>query len=119
VARWLADFGESWDRYEMELERVIDAGERVVSLFRIRAVGAGSGISVERDDAMVWTFRDGRLLPLDYFTSNRKLSKLSGCRSRAPAPPFSGTHRQVAPGRVGSANRLHNECIGLNPMDCE
>jgi ketosteroid isomerase-like protein len=60
VARWLADFAQSWDSYELDLERVIDVGDRVVSLFRIRAVGAGSGVPVERDDAMVWTFRMAR-----------------------------------------------------------
>ncbi len=67
VAEWLADFAAAWDHYEMDVERVIDAGDRVVSLFRIRAVGAGSGIPVERGDGMVWVFRDGKLVRLDYF----------------------------------------------------
>ena len=38
-----------------------------LGLFRIRAVGAGSGIAVERGDGMVWLFRDGKLARLDYF----------------------------------------------------
>ena len=63
------DFAESWDHYEMEVERVIDAGNRVVSLFRIHAVGARSGVAVERGDRMVWTFRDGTLVRLDYFNA--------------------------------------------------
>ncbi len=67
MARWLADFAESWNSYEMAVERLVDVGERVVSLFRIRAVGARSGVTVERGDAMVWTFRDGMLLRLDYY----------------------------------------------------
>jgi uncharacterized protein len=78
VARWLADFAESWDSYAMELERLIDAGERVVSLFRIRAVGAGSGVPVERGDAMVWTFRDGKLLRLDYFNDQSQALEAVG-----------------------------------------
>jgi ketosteroid isomerase-like protein len=43
-----------------------------VSLFRIRAVGAGSGVPVERGDAMVWTFRDGRVVRIDYFNDQRQ-----------------------------------------------
>lgn len=51
----------------MEIERLIDAGDRVVSLFRLRAVGAGSRAVVERRDGIVWTFRDDKLFRVDYF----------------------------------------------------
>ena len=64
---WLSDFGAAWDHWEMEIERLIDAGDRVVSLFRLRAVGAGSGAVVERSDGIVWTFRDDKLFRVDYF----------------------------------------------------
>jgi ketosteroid isomerase-like protein len=56
----------------MELQELVEAGDRIVSLFRIRAVGAGSGVSVERGDAMVWKFTDGRLVRLDYFNDQRQ-----------------------------------------------
>ena len=72
VVRWLHDFEQSWDSFAMDLGEVVDAGDRVVSLFRIRAVGAGSGVRVERDDAMVWTFRDGNLIRLEYFNDQRQ-----------------------------------------------
>lgn len=64
---WLSDFGAAWDRFDMEIERLIDAGDRVVSLFRLRAVGAGSRAVVERRDGIVWTFRDDKLFRVDYF----------------------------------------------------
>jgi ketosteroid isomerase-like protein len=67
ISAWLADFGESWDSYEMDIKRILDAGDRVVALFRIRAVGAGSGARVERDDGIVWTFGGGTLIRIDYF----------------------------------------------------
>jgi ketosteroid isomerase-like protein len=72
MVKWLADFAQSWERYEMEVERVVDAGERVVSLFRIRAVGAGSGVPVERGDAIVWTLQAGKLVRLDYFNDQQQ-----------------------------------------------
>jgi ketosteroid isomerase-like protein len=80
ITEWLADFAEAWDNYAMELERVIDVGDRVVSLFRIRAVGAGSGVPVERGDAMVWTFRDGKLARLDYFNDQGQALEAVGLR---------------------------------------
>jgi ketosteroid isomerase-like protein len=81
LARWLSDYAESWGHYELHLERVIDAGAKVVSLFRIRAVGAGSGVPVERDDAMVWTFHDGMLLRLDYFNDPAQALEAAGLSS--------------------------------------
>ena len=78
VEQWLSDFAESWESYGMDLERLVEAGDRVVSLFRIRAVGAGSGVLVERDDGMVWTFRDGRLVRLDYFNDQHQALEAAG-----------------------------------------
>jgi ketosteroid isomerase-like protein len=78
VTDWLSDFAEAWDSYGMEVERLIDAGDRVVSLFRIRAVGAGSGVSVDRGDGMVWTFRDGKLARLDYFNDQAEALEAAG-----------------------------------------
>jgi ketosteroid isomerase-like protein len=78
MAKWLSDFAEAWDSYGLEVERLIDAGDRVVSLFRIRAVGAGSGVAVERGDGMVWTFRDGKLARLDYFNDQAEALEAAG-----------------------------------------
>jgi ketosteroid isomerase-like protein len=51
----------------MEPERWIDAGDQVVFLFRMTAIGRGSGVEVKRHDAMVWTFRDGMAIRVDYY----------------------------------------------------
>ena len=72
VVRWLSEFDQSWDSYAMDLQEVVDRGDRVVSLFRINAVGAGSGVKVDRADAMLWTFRDGKLVRLEYFNDQRQ-----------------------------------------------
>jgi ketosteroid isomerase-like protein len=83
VDDWLSDFGAAWQRYEMHVERLIDAGERVVSLVRIRAVGAGSGVAVERGDGIVWTFRNGKLARLDYFNGQDQALEAAGLRDEA------------------------------------
>ena len=76
--KWLADFAESWDSYELQIERIVDAGDQVVSLFRITAVGAGSGVPVERGDAIVWTFREGRAVRIDYFNNQGTALEAAG-----------------------------------------
>lgn len=78
VVEWLADFAESWDSYKMDVERLVDAGDRVVALFRISAVGAGSGVPVERGDGIVYTFRDGVVVRLDYFNDQRLALEAAG-----------------------------------------
>jgi ketosteroid isomerase-like protein len=80
VAEWLSDFAAAWESFGMEVERLVDAGDRVVSLFRIRAVGAGSGVPVERGDGIVWTFRDGKLARLDYFNDQGAALEAVGLR---------------------------------------
>ena len=75
---WLSDFASAWDRFEMEIERLIDAGDRVVSLFRLRAVGAGSGAAVERRDGIVWTYRDDKLFRVEYFNDQDEALEAAG-----------------------------------------
>ena len=70
ITAWLADFAESWNSYELEVERFVDAGDRVVALVRVRAEGAVSGVEVRRGDAIVTTFRAGEVVRLDYFNSH-------------------------------------------------
>jgi hypothetical protein len=85
VVAWLADFAESWNCYEMEVERFIDAGDRVVSLVRIQAEGAASGVEVTRGDAIVWTLRFvmGWWFASTTSTLMRRGSTRSGCRTSA------------------------------------
>jgi ketosteroid isomerase-like protein len=67
--RWLQDFSAAWSDFSLVPEEYLDAGDRVVALFRITAVGAGSGVRVERQDAMVCEMRDLKVIRIDYFNN--------------------------------------------------
>ena len=55
----------------IEPEEYIDAGsDRVVLLHRLAAQGRG-GISLERQDGIVYLLRDGKLVRMDYYGSQR------------------------------------------------
>jgi hypothetical protein len=83
----------------MEIERLLDAGDRVVSLFRLRAVGAGSGAAVERRDGIMWTFRDDKLFRVDYFNDQDEALEAVGLRDQSLTHPTrSGREPHLAAG---------------------
>jgi ketosteroid isomerase-like protein len=72
--RW---FG-SWDELRIEAERFIDAGEQVVVFVTIAGRGKGSGVSVKRDFADLWTVRDGKVVSLVGFLDRRNALEAVG-----------------------------------------
>jgi len=77
-AKWLQDWADAWESYSVELGEFLDAGDKVVVLLNLRAVGAGSGIEVAREDAMVCTIEDGLTTRLDYFNSAHQGLRAAG-----------------------------------------
>src|SRR6478672_5618024 len=72
-ARWLQDWGEAIAEYSVEPEEFIDADdEHVILVLRLYATGRGSGVKVERRDAMVFTIRNGKGVRLDYYNSKQQ-----------------------------------------------
>jgi ketosteroid isomerase-like protein len=76
--RWLENWDVAWAEFSMAPEEFLDAGERVVSVFRMKATGRGSGVPVERQDAMVWEVRDGMVVRLDYYNNRETALKAVG-----------------------------------------
>jgi ketosteroid isomerase-like protein len=72
--RW---FG-AWDEYEVEFLRNLDAGEKVVSFFRQRGRGKGSGATVEMEAAQVWTLRKGLAVKLELFPEQAEALEAAG-----------------------------------------
>jgi ketosteroid isomerase-like protein len=69
-ARWLEDWAAAWSDYSLEpAHEYIDAGEHVVIVYRMQATGRASGVTVERQDAMVLRVAEGQITRLDYYNS--------------------------------------------------
>jgi ketosteroid isomerase-like protein len=77
-ARWLEDWADVWSEYSLDTEEFIDAGDRVVVVFRLKATGRGSGVTVERRDGMVVTLRDGLAVRVDYYNSREQALEAVG-----------------------------------------
>jgi len=76
--RWLENWDIAWAQYSIAPEEFLDAGERVVSVFRMKATGRGSGVPVERQDAIVWEVRDGKVMRLDYYNDRGQALEAAG-----------------------------------------
>ena len=58
----MGELQRAWGRLAWEPEQLIDAGERVVALVRVRGTARDSGAALDQPIAQVCTIRDGQLV---------------------------------------------------------
>ena len=78
VRRFTEDIVASFGSYEVVVEDVLDAGEKLVAMLVMRGQGALSGVAVEVAVAHVLTFRDGKVLHLEYFGDRKEALRSLG-----------------------------------------
>jgi len=66
-AEAVAKTDEGWDAWEMKLERLHVAGDRVAVVVQYRARGRGSGVELEGRESALWTIRDGKAVRYEWF----------------------------------------------------
>jgi hypothetical protein len=72
--RWAGAFTDwSW-----EIERIVDAGDKVVVFVLERGRGRGSGVEVEMKRANVWTFREGSVVAFTSFSERASALEFAG-----------------------------------------
>ena len=59
VLSFFGDQAEMFDDVRIELERLSEAGDRVLAFIRVTARGRASGAGVDISIGHVWTVRDG------------------------------------------------------------
>ncbi len=62
VLQWVVDWRQEWTDYELDVLRVHDLGDRVVTVERNRATGKRSGVGVDMQTVSLWTLRDGKIV---------------------------------------------------------
>jgi ketosteroid isomerase-like protein len=78
VRRWGEDWGAAWAEWSAEPEEFIEADDVVIAVFRVRATGRGSGVKVERQDAMVLEVRDRKIVSVDYYNNRQRALEAVG-----------------------------------------
>jgi ketosteroid isomerase-like protein len=76
---WI-DWLEPWVTYRVQVEEMIEAGDRVVVLVRDRARRHGMEAEVELISGSVWTFRDGRIARVEFHANREELREATGLR---------------------------------------
>jgi len=68
VRRYMRQVYEAFEDYRPEVEELLDAGDKVITLAVEHGRGRGSGAAVEaRKTAHVWTMRAGKAIRLDLY----------------------------------------------------
>jgi ketosteroid isomerase-like protein len=75
IRQFYAEVLDVWEVYVWEPEQLIEAGEDVVALLRSTGRGRESGAEVERQTAIVWSVREGRLTGLRFYRNRGEALK--------------------------------------------
>jgi ketosteroid isomerase-like protein len=68
VASTLGDWLSAWERpLIIELDELVQRGDRILALMRWRGKGKESGVEMEAPGAHLWTFRDGLIVRFDVY----------------------------------------------------
>ena len=69
-----------WAERRYEIQDLIDAGDRVVALLREHRRGRGSGIEVDADIALIYSFRGGKVWRIAPYLSQSEALTAAGVR---------------------------------------
>jgi ketosteroid isomerase-like protein len=75
---WIGRWNEVFDGWRTEETRLLAADDKVLSLFRMFATGRGSGIELERDDALLLEFEAGKIRRIGYYNDQAEALAASG-----------------------------------------
>ncbi|MEK6252241.1 MAG: nuclear transport factor 2 family protein [Actinomycetota bacterium] len=78
IRRFWADFVSAWDEYLMEPQEFLDAGDQVVVIVRVR--GRMHKLEINEVWSVLNTFRDGRIVRVQGFTSRDGALEAAGLR---------------------------------------
>jgi ketosteroid isomerase-like protein len=78
LARYIGSWRDTWSAHDFALERVIDAGDRVVAVVRESGVGRSSGAPVTVRYGQVITVRDGKIVETVVYSEPRDAFEAAG-----------------------------------------
>jgi len=78
VRRFWRDALVAFGEVDLDVEELIDAGDRVVALIREREIGRSSGVPVEASHAAIWTLAEGKVVRMQVFDDRDQAFKAVG-----------------------------------------
>jgi ketosteroid isomerase-like protein len=71
VLRFLRRHDAEWEQYEFRLEELIDAGDRVIAVYRERGWSL-EGVPIGERHASVWTVEDGKIVACSIYLTKEE-----------------------------------------------
>jgi ketosteroid isomerase-like protein len=84
--RFLREWLEAWDNWELELRELHDAGDQVVAIVHQRGRSKAAGLPVEMEFAQVFTLRDGMQVRMEMYADPSEALAAAGLRSTPGEP---------------------------------
>lgn len=78
VREALRDNRSTFQDLDMVPEEFIDAGDRVIVVFRFQGTGRGSGVPVDERLAHVWTIRRGKAIRMEVYSGRGEALRAAG-----------------------------------------
>jgi ketosteroid isomerase-like protein len=75
---FFVEWSSAWDSWEPAVEAMLDAGDKVVAILRLRGRSKMGGVPVELSMAHVVTFRDGKTARTDNYSDPHEALKTVG-----------------------------------------
>ena len=75
---FLREWVGAWEDWELELEALHDAGDKVVALVHQRGRSKVGGMPVEMSFAQVWTLRDGKQARMEMYSDRDEALEAAG-----------------------------------------
>jgi ketosteroid isomerase-like protein len=80
LRRLFGEWREIWSDADSNLLELIDAGDRVISVYNYRGRGRASGVAVEEEFATVWTIRNDKAVRVEWFMGRAEALEAAGLR---------------------------------------
>ena len=81
MVRYTEDVGAVIEDFHFEGIRLLDAGgDRVIGLYRIAGLGAGSGVPVSREVGALFQLRNGKVFKCEIYLDQREALEAAGLR---------------------------------------
>ena len=75
---FISDWVEAWDDWEVEVESLHDAGDKVAAILRQRGRSKTTGLIVDMHFGQVWTIREGRQVRMQMYASAEETLEAAG-----------------------------------------
>src|SRR5690349_1335469 len=76
--KFMRNWVENWEDWELEVEALHDAGDKVVAVMRQRGRSKATGLEVDMSFAQTFTIRDGKQVRMEMYSDPAAALKAAG-----------------------------------------